>query len=107
MSIASSRLRLPAKRSRGALSNRVDPHGRKGQISALSRPDRPRRRKHMRFGPWLLAAISLTAAWPGSARAQDAVANFYRGKQIDLFIGTTAGGGYDTYARLIARHFSA
>jgi tripartite-type tricarboxylate transporter receptor subunit TctC len=61
----------------------------------------------MRFGPWLLAAMSLTAAWPGGARAQDAVANFYRGKQIDLVVGTTAGGGYDTYARLIARHFSA
>jgi tripartite-type tricarboxylate transporter receptor subunit TctC len=50
----------------------------------------------------LLLAI-LTVAAP--ARAQDAVADFYRGKQINIIVGSTAGGGYDTYARLIARHF--
>ena len=38
--------------------------------------------------------------------AQDAVADFYRGKQINIIVGSTAGGGYDAYARLIARHFS-
>jgi tripartite-type tricarboxylate transporter receptor subunit TctC len=38
------------------------------------------------------------------AAAQDAVATFYRGKNIELVVGSTAGGGYDTYARLIARH---
>ncbi len=38
--------------------------------------------------------------------AQDAVADFYRGKQINIIVGSSAGGGYDAYARLIARHFS-
>jgi tripartite-type tricarboxylate transporter receptor subunit TctC len=38
------------------------------------------------------------------ACAQDAVADFYRGKQIDIIVGSSAGGGYDTYARLLARH---
>lgn len=40
----------------------------------------------------------------GAARAQDSVADFYRGKEIVLVIGSSAGGGYDTYARLIARY---
>jgi tripartite-type tricarboxylate transporter receptor subunit TctC len=34
------------------------------------------------------------------------VEEFYRGNPITLQIGTTAGGGYDTYARLFARYFS-
>ena len=38
---------------------------------------------------------------PG-ARAQS-VAEFYRGKSVDLDIGYSVGGGYDLYARLIAR----
>ena len=32
--------------------------------------------------------------------------DFYAGKQISLLIGTTAGGGYDAYGRLVARHIS-
>src|SRR5262249_56350199 len=35
------------------------------------------------------------------------VANaYFAGKQISLFIGTTAGGGYDLYARTLARHIA-
>jgi len=41
----------------------------------------------------------------GSAQAQDAVEAFYKGKQINIVIGSSAGGGYDTYARLLARYF--
>jgi tripartite-type tricarboxylate transporter receptor subunit TctC len=37
------------------------------------------------------------------ARADD-VADFYRGKQINLVVGYGPGGGYDIYGRLIARH---
>jgi len=32
------------------------------------------------------------------------VAEFYRGKTIELDIGTSAGGGYDVHSRLLARH---
>ncbi len=32
------------------------------------------------------------------------VADFYRGKQITLLIASGAAGGYDTYARVFARH---
>jgi tripartite-type tricarboxylate transporter receptor subunit TctC len=56
----------------------------------------------------LSAAIVALALLPaGPAPAQDAVARFYRGKQINLYIGTSAGGGYDTYARLLARRFGS
>jgi len=48
------------------------------------------------------AAIAVLSAPP--ARAQDAVAQFYKGKQINVIIGSSAGGGYDIYARLMARH---
>ncbi len=33
----------------------------------------------------------------------DAVADFYKGKTVTLYIGYSAGGGYDTYARTIGR----
>jgi tripartite-type tricarboxylate transporter receptor subunit TctC len=33
-------------------------------------------------------------------------ADFYRGKQVDLYIGYSVGGGYDIYARLLARHLA-
>ena len=53
-----------------------------------------------------LAGAALTAlAAVSPVRAQDAVAQFYKGKQINLYIGTSPGGGYDTYARLLARRF--
>lgn len=32
------------------------------------------------------------------------MADFYRGKTIRIIVGFTAGGGFDTYARVIARH---
>ena len=35
------------------------------------------------------------------AHAED---NFYEGKTVQLLIGYSAGGGYDTYARTLARH---
>src|SRR5262245_35203665 len=51
-------------------------------------------------------AVSLAVLLTGPANAQDAVAQFYRGKQITVVVGSSAGGGYDIYARLLARHMS-
>jgi tripartite-type tricarboxylate transporter receptor subunit TctC len=31
---------------------------------------------------------------------------FYKGKTIRMIVGLAAGGGYDTYSRLIARHMN-
>ena len=50
----------------------------------------------------LLALIGICAAI-SSAQA-DAVSDFYRGKQISMVIGTSAGNDYDFRGRLIARH---
>jgi tripartite-type tricarboxylate transporter receptor subunit TctC len=60
-----------------------------------------------RLGTGVVALIVALAAFaalavPG-ARAQSA-AEFYAGKSIDLEIGYSVGGGYDLYARLLARH---
>lgn len=48
-------------------------------------------------------ALALSLAPPALARA-DAVADFYKGKTIELHIGYTSGGGYDVYGRIVARH---
>ena len=40
----------------------------------------------------------------GVARAQDPVADFYRGKQVQVRIGSAPGSGYDIAARLVASH---
>jgi len=43
------------------------------------------------------------AAWRTPALA-DPVEDFYRGRNITLIVGYTVGGGYDIYARVLARH---
>ena len=52
----------------------------------------------------LIAAL-LASIWAAGhlrpALAQDA---FYRGKTVTIVVGYSAGGGYDQYARLVARH---
>jgi tripartite-type tricarboxylate transporter receptor subunit TctC len=48
------------------------------------------------FGSALLASVAV-------AQAQS-VEEFYKGKKVDIVIGFTVGGGYDAYARLVARH---
>src|SRR5215472_1050904 len=50
----------------------------------------------------VLLALAFALSGIAATRAQD-VADFYRGKSIDLDIGYSVGGGYDLYARLIAR----
>ena len=52
-------------------------------------------------------AIAL-AAIAGAGTLQQAVAQdsaFFSGKTLSLVVGYSAGGGYDQYARLLARHF--
>src|SRR5882724_10548719 len=49
--------------------------------------------------------IVATSAWlAGPSARADEVADFYRGKQVNLVVGYGPGGGYDIYARLLARH---
>ena len=43
------------------------------------------------------------AASPSLPCAQTA-SEFYKGRTVDVYIGTSVGGGYDAYARLLSRH---
>jgi tripartite-type tricarboxylate transporter receptor subunit TctC len=50
-----------------------------------------------------LLVSGLVLAAHGAAQA-DAVSDFYRGRTVNLVIGYAPGGGYDLYARTLARH---
>lgn len=59
-----------------------------------------------------LKSLLARSALPGAAAlaicatpvaAQD-VAKFYKGKRVTIFVGFSAGGGYDLYARILSRH---
>jgi tripartite-type tricarboxylate transporter receptor subunit TctC len=52
-----------------------------------------------------LIASAFAAASTLPAHSQS-VADFYKGKTIDVYIGTSGGGGYDAYARILSRHMS-
>jgi tripartite-type tricarboxylate transporter receptor subunit TctC len=51
----------------------------------------------------IAAAVVLLAATVSGAAAQS-VADFYKGRSVDLYIGYSVGGAYDLYARYLARH---
>jgi len=55
---------------------------------------------HVR-GLALSAALLGLAVAPASAQS---VEEFYKGKNLDMYIGYSAGGGYDTFGRIVARH---
>src|SRR4051812_45321311 len=44
--------------------------------------------------------LALAVSSPSAAAPQD----FYKGRTVQLVVGFTAGGGYDLYARVLARH---
>jgi tripartite-type tricarboxylate transporter receptor subunit TctC len=49
-------------------------------------------------------AVALLAALPASTALAQSPADFYRGKSIELYVNVSVGGGYDLYARMVARH---
>jgi tripartite-type tricarboxylate transporter receptor subunit TctC len=54
---------------------------------------------------WTISAAGILLASVAAMPAQaQAVADFYRGKTINVLIGVGAGGEYDLQARLVARH---
>src|SRR3954469_18608723 len=63
----------------------------------------PPRRTIMKLKPLaLVSALLLGAITP--AAAQEDVAAFYRGKRLRFVVGSAVGGGYDLFARAVARH---
>src|SRR3979411_2667000 len=51
-------------------------------------------------------AVGALMLGPGAVVAgrADSVADFYRGRTVELYVGYSTGGGYDIYARMLARH---
>ena len=53
-----------------------------------------------------IMACGIAVSLPLPAAAQNAVADFYRGKQINIMVGFTPGGSSSLYAQGIARHMT-
>ena len=53
---------------------------------------------------WRILAAALVTALPLSIARAQSPAEFYKGKTVEFYIGYSVGGGYDLYARTIARH---
>src|SRR5437667_102392 len=53
--------------------------------------------------PHLLALCALVGASGPQAKA-DAIADFYKGRTVTVVVSSSAGGGYDTLARALARY---
>ncbi|HEX6435503.1 MAG TPA: tripartite tricarboxylate transporter substrate-binding protein [Candidatus Binatia bacterium] len=60
----------------------------------------------VRFRGLTTACAVLLIALGVNDQPAHGAAPFYEGKTIRIIVGTSPGGGYDTYTRLIARHFS-
>lgn len=59
--------------------------------------------KRFKFPLAFAALIGALIAAP-RAQAADAVANFYKGRTVQVIIGYGPGGGYDLYARALSRY---
>ena len=54
-----------------------------------------------------IAGLGFVSTIAQPATANEDVAKFYQGKQISMMVGSDVGGGYDLYARTVARHLGA
>ena len=52
----------------------------------------------------ILVGVWIAACWFIQGAPADGAAPFYEGKTIRIIVGFSAGGGFDTYSRLIGRH---
>jgi tripartite-type tricarboxylate transporter receptor subunit TctC len=63
---------------------------------------KPREEQVMKPRIWLLPATIAALSLAAVPRA--AADDFYKGKTVTIVVGFSAGGGFDTYSRLIGRH---
>ncbi len=56
------------------------------------------------MGMLRIAAAAVVLALAGAPAQADGVADFYKGKVVNLVVGYGSGGGYDVYGRLVATH---
>jgi len=55
-------------------------------------------------GPVGLCAALLCAAAVSAPAGAESPAEFYKGKSVTMLVGAAPGGGYATYANILARH---
>ncbi len=60
----------------------------------------------MTFGILRAASAAIVLFVTSQVQAQN-VADFYKSKNVELYIGYSVGGGYDLYARVLARHIGS
>ncbi len=59
----------------------------------------------MRKGPGVpFACLAVMAALAGAPVRAEPIADFYRGKSVNLIVSSAPGGGYDTLSRVVAKH---
>jgi tripartite-type tricarboxylate transporter receptor subunit TctC len=51
-----------------------------------------------------VVTVAAVMALPAATAFAQSPAEFYKGKAIDLYVNVSVGGGYDLYARMLARH---
>jgi tripartite-type tricarboxylate transporter receptor subunit TctC len=56
---------------------------------------------------WMIRTALALAACPAPRHALAAEDDFYKGKTVTLAVGYSVGGGYDQYARALARHLGS
>src|SRR5438105_13468047 len=57
--------------------------------------------RHVTLDVAAASVLALALAAPACAQSP---AEFYKGKNVELYVGYSVGGGYDLYARMLARH---
>jgi tripartite-type tricarboxylate transporter receptor subunit TctC len=58
----------------------------------------------MTFKSFTRHAVAWIALTLASAASAETPAEFFKGKTVELYLAYSAGGGYDLYARMVARH---
>jgi tripartite-type tricarboxylate transporter receptor subunit TctC len=56
---------------------------------------------------WMIRTALALAIYPAPRHALAAEDEFYKGKTVTLVVGYSVGGGYDQYARALARHLGS
>jgi tripartite-type tricarboxylate transporter receptor subunit TctC len=60
--------------------------------------------RHVSFIAFAVVVFVLVAGAPAPPVAAQDAASFYKGKNVTVAVGFSPGGGFDIYARLVARH---
>src|SRR5437763_7170568 len=58
-------------------------------------------KRRLRVAAFVLAGACLPVALPA---ASDEISDFFKGRDISIYIGYPPSGGYDIYGRLVAKH---